>query len=57
MLYRLQNSHVETGRDNLMTFEGEGGADLGIEARVGTEGTDICSPDADGGARMDGGIY
>jgi hypothetical protein len=57
MLYRLQNSRVETGLGNLMAFEGEDGADLGMEARVGAEGTDICSPDADEGARMGAGIY
>ena len=57
MLYRLQNSCVETGRGNLIALEGEGGADLGMEARVGAEGTDICSPGADAGVRMGAGIY
>ena len=56
MLYRLQNSCVET-HGNLIALEGEGGADLGTEARVGAEGMDICSPGADAGARMGAGIY
>jgi hypothetical protein len=57
MLYRLQNSRVETGHSNLMALEGEGGVDLGMEVRVGAEGIDICSPGADKGARMGAGIY